>query len=149
MGHSIGGVAAAHALVDVNAIKSGINIDGHFESLPFDESHLPSKPFMWIEAHGTPSSDETREEFDEGVRSMLKRQAAVWRNNTGDAYRVTIDGADHLSFHDSIFLTSQDSGYAGADPVKVAMATRTYLLAFFRKTLADDKFEFHRHACTQ
>lgn len=142
LGHSIGGIAAAHAVAEVDGIQSGVNIDGHFDSLTFDPARVPSKPFMAIEAYGPMLSDElleeeglSREEYDRLMRSFSNQQAAAYRQIEQGAYRVTIDGANHSSFHDRTLIAAQEPNYEDGDPIEIVKAARIYLLAFFQKTL--------------
>lgn len=142
LGHSIGGIAAAHALAEVEGIQSGINIDGHFDSMTFDPARVPSNPFMAIEAHGPMLGDEvleaeglTREEYDRLMRSFSNRQAASYRQIEQGAYRVTIDGANHSTVHDRVLIRVQEPDYADGEPIEIVQAARIYLHAFFQKTL--------------
>jgi hypothetical protein len=138
----LGGIAAAHALAEVDGIRSGVNIDGHLANLTFDPARTPSRPFMAIEADDPVPSDElleqaglTRQQYVSGWRAIANQQAATYRQIEQGAYRVVIDGADHSSVHDRFMISSQETTYEGNDPVDIAPAARTYLLAFFQKTL--------------
>lgn len=139
LGHSIGGIAAAHAVAEVDEIQSGVNIDGHFDSLTFDPARMPSKPFMAIEAEGPAPSDEllehegyTREEYNRAMRDIANQQAATYRQINQGAYRVYIDGANHSTVHDRALINAQGEG---GDSEDIVQAARIYLLAFFEKTL--------------
>ncbi|MDO9519937.1 MAG: hypothetical protein Q7L19_06985 [Pseudohongiella sp.] len=142
LGHSMGGIAAAHALTDVDGIQSGVNIDGHFDNLTFDPARTPAKPFMAIKAEGPIPSDEllhnegfTRERYVSAWRTIYNQQAATYRQIEQGAYRIVIDGAHHSSVHDNFLIRSQDTTYEGGNPIDIVKAARTYLLAFFQKTL--------------
>ncbi len=141
-GHSLGGVAAAHALMDVPQIKAGVNLDGHALGMPFDEKHTATKPFLCVEAPSQPPSDEnlakwsiTREQYDADMKAMDERQAAAYRTNPTISYRVTINGAEHGSFSDETYPMPEKDGMTLALREKYTKATRCYLLAFFDSTL--------------
>jgi len=141
-GHSLGGVAAAHALMDVPAIKAGVNLDGHAASMPFDEAHTPMKPFLCVEAPSARPTDEklaqwnmTREAYDTMIRETDEKQAAAYRKNPTVSYRVTITGAEHGSFSDETYPMPEKTGFTLADRVRYTNATREFLLAFFDKSL--------------
>jgi predicted dienelactone hydrolase len=143
-GHSLGGYAAAHALMDVSAIKAGVgvNLDGHARSMPFDEQHTPMKPFMCIEAPSARPADEklaewkmTREAYETMIRETDERQAAAYRKNPTVSYRVTIAGAEHGSFSDETYPMPEKDGQTAALREKYTRAARLYLLEFFESSL--------------
>lgn len=141
-GHSLGGVAAAHALMDVPAIKAGVNLDGHAASMPFDEVHTAMKPFMCVEAPSPRPTDEklaewnmTREAYDAMQRDSDEKQAAAYRKNPTVSYRLTINGAEHGSFSDETYPMPDTDGFTLADRINFTNATRAYLLAFFNQFL--------------
>ncbi len=142
-GHSLGGVAAAHALMDVGAIKAGVNIDGHMSGLGFDEAHTPNKPFMMIEAPGQPPADEdlarwniSRAQYEEDMRKMEGRQAEAYGRNATVSYRVTIDAADHGNFSDDIFLMPDKDGTMATPRVEIMENAREFIVEFFGQTLS-------------
>jgi predicted dienelactone hydrolase len=141
LGHSIGGVGAAHALMDVPQIKAGVNLDGHAASMPFDEAHTPKKPFLCVEAPSLRPTDEklakwelTREKYDAMQRDTDQRQVAAYQKNPTVSYRVTINGAEHGSFSDETYPMPDKEGLA-ARRIQYTQAARTYILAFFDQTL--------------
>lgn len=141
-GHSLGGVAAAHALADIPEVASGANIDGHIYSLFFTTDLAPKKPFLCIEAPGAPLSDDdlarfnmTRAQYEETLRVDAERQLSALQGISGGACRVTLQGVDHAAFTDSALLT-RNQNPDRPSPVDGIAATRHYLLAFFEKTLS-------------
>ncbi len=137
-GHSLGGVAAAHALMDVPAIKAGVNLDGHAMSMPFDEAHTPAKPFLCVEAPSERPTDEklaewnmTRETYDKMIVDTNQKQTAAYRTNPTVSYRITINGAEHGSFSDETYPMPDKDGTKSPLREKYTAAARHYLLAFF------------------
>jgi len=142
LGHSMGGNTAAHALTDVPAIKSGINLDGHADSMPFDDKHVAQKPFMCVEAPNAPPTDEklaewnmTRDDYDKIVAKDNEMQAAAYRKNPTVSYRLTIKGAEHGSFGDETYPMPEREGMTRADRERYTAIARYYVRTFFDETL--------------
>ncbi|MFG2294379.1 alpha/beta hydrolase family protein [Streptomyces sp. NPDC048603] len=125
-GHSIGGAAAAAAMVGDARIRAGANMDGAFhDRLP--AGGLGGRPFLML---GT----------DDGVHRPGGEDTSwdpTWRAlGSGEKRWLTVSGTDHGSFTDAPVIF----GHFGLPrpPIPVDRATgipRVYLAAFFDRHL--------------
>jgi len=110
--------------------------------MPFDENHLPVKPFLMVDAPSMPPTDEklanwkiTREKYDAMQKESTDRQAAAFKRNPTVSYLITINGAEHTSFSDEKFPMTVKPDATGTSREKIIAATRHYLVEFFDSTL--------------
>lgn len=143
LGHSLGGVAAPAACMQDSRFKAAINMDGHAQSLPIvpdDKGAGPRQPFLELtDSHSPPHPTDaqleqwkvTRAEFERKVEMQQKKYDAPMRTIAGGSFRVTVPGATHQSFSDTVL-------WVGADPRQHFRRTqiiRDYVRAFFDKFL--------------
>lgn len=141
IGHSIGGVGAAEACQDDSRFRAAINMDGHMNSLPFipdKDGRGPRQPFLELTDAVRPWTDQelakqklTREEAERRMRENTKRVDDAMRTVAGGAFRVSIPGARHQSFADTVVL---DPG-TPAERNRRIQIIRDYVRAFFDKVL--------------
>ncbi|MEU8619125.1 alpha/beta hydrolase [Streptomyces sp. NPDC048623] len=128
-GHSIGGAAAATAMVADRRIDAGVNMDGAFwDTLPADG--LGGRAFMFL---GT--DDEMHRPG--GVDTSWD---TTWKALGGFKRWLTVSGANHFTFTDApVLLRGLDVPDEGATiPADRALAvTRAYVGAFFDERLRD------------
>jgi predicted dienelactone hydrolase len=130
-GHSLGGAAAAGAMLTDRRIRGGLDMDGRL----FGEVATTglARPFMLFAA-------------DPGFRGNPSL-AGFWRHLTGSRYAVDFPGAAHLAFTDLVFLVPQLAGQNRSvraqlrplvgtiDPAVAYAAERAHVLAFFDHVL--------------
>jgi dienelactone hydrolase len=143
VGHSLGGVAAPALAMCDPRVKASLNMDGHAHSLPIipDEHGAgPRQPFMEItDSHSPPTpSDEqlakwkvTREKYESIGREHERRYDDLMRTISGGSYRVTVPGASHQSFSDSVLWIAANP----KDHQRRTQIVRDYVRAFFDKQL--------------
>ncbi|MGX2996948.1 alpha/beta hydrolase family protein [Streptomyces sp. JNUCC 64] len=125
-GHSIGGAAAASAMVGDKRVRAGLNMDGAFwEDLP--ARGLNGRPFVMLgaddEYHRPGGLDRSWDE--------------TWPKLGGWKRWITVVGANHGSFSDTPVLSEHyglpDREPFGAD--RMLKITRTYVAAYFDRHL--------------
>lgn len=127
-GHSIGGAAAAAAMLADRRIDAGVNMDGAFwDTLP--AKGLGGRPFMLLgtddEMHRPGGVDETWD--------------TTWPALGGWKRWLTVAGTDHFSFSDGPVIQRHFGLPAGDIPADRALAvTRAYVGAFFDRHLRGD-----------
>ena len=141
-GHSIGGVAAVHALAKLSSLKAGVNIDGLFAGTPFRDDHRPSRPVMYLGKDIQPPSAETleragisTEEAVERVRLQDAKLDDVLDSIDADAFRVTLPGASHSDFSDEPYLSARPNDSGDEERILRTRITSDYVRAFFEQTL--------------
>lgn len=142
-GHSLGGVAAGQALLDIPQVIAGLNYDGHMNSSPLppvEGGPFTERAFMHIQDPTLPPSDETLAKWkvtrEQNDRDMKRSQAELVNNLSkfkAGGYLVLVDGAQHLDFSDESYLLNKPADAERRQ--KITKATREYTLAFFEKTL--------------
>lgn len=118
-GHSVGGMAATHAARHADWLLATADLDGLLlttdAALVDPEGAGLRKPFLFM---GQPGYDDA--------------QDALLRSGTGRRYRVTIDGAEHMTFSDLPFWAPGSR----AGKTRRLAAMRTCLRAFFDEHVA-------------
>ncbi|GAA2776550.1 hypothetical protein GCM10019017_21880 [Streptomyces showdoensis] len=124
-GHSIGGAAAATAMLADRRIDAGVNMDGAFwDTLP--AKGLGGRPFLLL---GT--DDETHR-----PGGLDATWDTTWPALGGWKRWLTVAGTDHFSFSDGPVLQRHFGLPAGDIPADRALAvTRAYVGAFFDRHL--------------
>jgi hypothetical protein len=151
-GHSLGGIAAAHACQLDRRFKACMNQDGSVAKRPlFLDVHgwAMDQAFMFI-LHDAPTgrlTDEQvaemkmpRERLEQIVRRLDEYQETVLRSTGKGSYRVRLQSqlATHMDFSDFPLLAAHDR--ADAEKRSGVLATvRSYTLAFFDKYLRGTK----------
>jgi len=135
LGHSLGGAAAANALMQVKSLRGGINLDGSMFG-PVIEAGL-GRPFMLM------GHENKTQETDPSWK-------AVWPQLKGWKSEFEVKGAAHYSFSDLSLVTSV-LGLEGHLPaevgdilgtiegVRMSQITNTYVAAFMDMVLKDGK----------
>ncbi|MEV0569969.1 hydrolase [Dactylosporangium sp. NPDC050588] len=125
VGHSLGGATAAQAMHDDRRIRAGVNLDGAFYGT--DAAAGLDRPFLLFAAGDT----------DRGNTpgwGVFADHLRGWHRE------LTMPGARHLSFHDSVLMVPTLAGLPGAqtgdaygtiDGPRVAAVVRAYVGAFF------------------
>ncbi|MEX2015673.1 MAG: hypothetical protein WD873_03480 [Candidatus Hydrogenedentales bacterium] len=141
-GHSIGGVAAAHALAELDGLNAGANIDGLFAGVPFQEDHRPSRPFLYLGKDiQTPSAEALKEagvsaeEAVERVRLQDAKLDDMLGSVNEGAFRVTLPGASHSAFSDEPYLSARPNDSGNEERLVRTRITSDYLHAFFEQSL--------------
>ncbi|MFG2075377.1 alpha/beta hydrolase family protein [Nonomuraea maritima] len=137
VGHSIGGYAAAQAMLADSRIKAGVNLDGTFRL-----TGSIKRPFMLV---GAPTSH-----TPDGTDDSWKK---AWPRLTGWKRWITVKGTDHSSFVDYAVLRTQ-LGLPGQqlDGERALEITRAHLASFLdrhllgRSTPVEDWPEVAGHA---
>jgi hypothetical protein len=147
-GHSLGGIAAAHACQLDRRIKACMNQDGSVGKKPLYldvRGWAMDQAFMFI-LHDAPTrrlSDEavaemkmSRERLEQVIRRLDEYQEKVLLNTGKGSYRVRLQSkiATHMDFSDLPWLAARDN--ADAEKRRGLLAiVRSYTLAFFNKYL--------------
>ncbi|MFD4240913.1 alpha/beta hydrolase family protein [Streptomyces sp. NPDC058525] len=124
-GHSIGGAAAATAMLADERIRAGINMDGSFhDTLP--EEGLGGRPFMLLgtddDMHRPGGTDHTWDE--------------AWERFGGWKRWLTLAGSDHFTFTDGAVILDHFGVPRSPLPADRALVlTRAYVAAFFDRHL--------------
>ncbi|GAA2962397.1 MULTISPECIES: alpha/beta hydrolase family protein [Streptomyces] len=126
-GHSIGGNAAASAMLADRRFDAGINLDGAFFA-PIPATGLGGRPFLMLgtgTGHGPGGTDDTWDE--------------AWQRLDGWKRWLTVEGAHHSTFTDVPFITERLG--VPVDPAaplsadRSARITRAYVAAFLDQHL--------------
>lgn len=145
-GHSLGGIVTIQMCRCDSRIKSGISLDGPLFKL--DETESFGKPFMFMLAETFAYMFLDEKVFEEiGITRNLfaSYPSQLCSNLAKDAYRLVIQGSDHMSFCDyalmkkilaTIFKTSDIEITTGSiDGYRMTEIVNSYLVAFFDKYL--------------
>ncbi|MGW1179344.1 alpha/beta hydrolase family protein [Kitasatospora sp. NPDC002543] len=120
-GHSLGGAAAAATMIADPRVRAGVNMDGSFH--PDPKPGQIDRPFLML---GEPVSDQ----------SAGNDWEQPWAALGGYKKWLTVTGADHFSFADLDLLKAEAGFPAGPlSPERALAITRTYVTAFFDRTL--------------
>jgi len=157
-GHSRGGLAAAMACQHDRRFKACLNMDGGTLGGPFyadANATSPTQPFMWFIRFKPEPSDEqlqsfkmTRNQWNQNRDRIQSRVNGFFRSVKGGSYRVTLNGATHLSFSDSPLLASDVGLDDLAFRLRVARIVRDCTLAFFDTHLKNHPSQLLRGALT-
>ena len=151
-GHSLGGMAAAHACQIDRRIKACLNQDGAAAMKPF---YLDARgwgmdqPFMLIERapRTTPPSDQelaamklTRPQADQLIARLRHDMDATLRSTAQGSYRVVLETAPttHEDFTDLPFLGAPTASEADTR-ARILAVVRRWTRAFFDQTLRGQK----------
>ena len=151
-GHSLGGMAAAHACQIDRRIKACLNQDGAAAMKPF---YLDARgwgldqPFMLIERAPptTPPRDQelaemklTRPQADQLIARLRHDRNATLRSTAQGSYRVVLESAltTHEDFTDLPYLGASTALEADAR-ARILAVVRTWTRAFFDETLRGQK----------
>jgi pimeloyl-ACP methyl ester carboxylesterase len=145
-GHSFGGQATARACQTEPRLKACLNADGVSPDGPifsYPDTALPSQPFLWMEVHHDPPTDElltvfhtTREAWDKDHQAQQAANQKQLKAAPGGSFHVTINlpGVEHYSFSDKPLIQAKTS--RDADQATHALeAIEQYTLAFFDRYL--------------
>lgn len=125
-GHSIGGAAAAAAMEVDPRIRAGVNMDGAFYP-PVPAGALSGRAFMMF-----------GKQSDHAVGGGDVSWDTTWADLGGYKRWFTVGGASHMAFTD-VTVLAQEAGIPlqgqTLDAMRGAEITRTYVAAFFDKTL--------------
>jgi len=152
LGHSFGGIAAAHACQLDRRLKACLNQDGLVSMQPF---YLDARgwgmdqPFMLIQIapRRDPLTDEdlaamkvTRRQAEELVAKLTADQAVALRSTGKGSYHVLLQNstAMHMDFSDLPVLGARDDSEEKMRAHIIAIV-RSYTLAFFDKSLRGRK----------
>jgi len=144
-GHSRGGLAAAMACQRDARLKACLNMDGGTLGGPFyppgKNAHLNSG-FMWFVRFKPEPTDEqlqswkmTRQQWDQNRDRIESRVNGYFRRINSNSYRVTLNGASHLTFSDLPLNSSQLDLQTAALRFRLLRTVRAYTMAFFEQTL--------------
>lgn len=134
LGHSLGGGASVVSLAKDARVDAGVDIDG---SITFgtEESPATDKPMLLMLAGDHPLSTDSE-------------VAALWANHTGDAYRLDIAQANHVSFIDYGYLAevlfsepAPPEVFGAIDPSYMIALERKTIRTFFGDALANESAE--------
>jgi predicted dienelactone hydrolase len=151
LGHSRGGLAAPMACNRDHRFKACLNMDGATLGGPFYPDAVPSQPFMWfIRFRPDPPDDQllgfkmTRPQWDQNRDRIESRVNAYFQKIVSGSYRVTLDGATHLSFSDLPLFTPKLDLETLASRYRQIRIVRNYTLAFFDTYLKDQSAKLLR-----
>ncbi len=121
-------------------------MDGGTLGGPFYPDARPKQPFMWfIRYKPEPSDDQllgwkmNRQQWDQNRDRIESRVNGYFQGITSGSYRVTLNGATHLTFSDVPLLVSNLDLETLAFRYRMMRVVRNYTLAFFDKTLKNEK----------
>jgi dienelactone hydrolase len=144
-GHSLGGVAAVLACTVDRRFKAALNLDGGTGEMSDNLERGIEQPFMLMVKAQTPASAATdkqlaawelsREQYEALMKKDAGEKEANYKKLKAAAYRVSIRGAQHMSFSDVPLLERDNHGL---DARRGLGIISTYTLAFFNKYLNDE-----------
>jgi predicted dienelactone hydrolase len=122
-GHSLGGAAATHTMIEDSRVIAGADLDGSFYPPPAPGQI--NRPFLML---GKASNHAAGGDPDWGLTYADLGGYKLW---------LAVSGTDHGSFTD-LEVLSRQAGLPlppGIDPTRALTITREYVTAFFDKTL--------------
>jgi len=146
-GHSQGGQVAPLACRIDRRFKACLNLDGRFWDGPFYRDLVNgnldlTQPFMHFVSKLPEKTDAelvplkmTRREWVQNLDRLRSRSNALFHSVKSVSYRVTLLGADHVTFSDYYFLFTDLDLYRMAARRRSLRIVREYTLAFFNKYL--------------
>jgi len=154
-GHSRGGLATAMACQRDRRLKACLNMDGGTLGGPFYPDAMPEQPFMWFSRFKPEPSDEqllgwkmNRQQWDQNRDRTYSRVNGYFRAVPSGSYRVTLNGAVHLTFSDFPLFESNLDLETLAFRYRMTRIVRNYTLAFFDRYLRNKKPELLTGAST-
>jgi hypothetical protein len=134
-GHSMGGLAAAHACQTDARIRACLNQDGMTAAMPFFKDangQTMTQPFMLLQH---------RFNHDPKDAQLFKTQDEMLSSITGGSYRITIDmpGIFHGSFMDVPLLNAAAEPLEAEQTIEALKVITACTNAFFEKTLKGNK----------
>ena len=152
-GHSQGGQVAPLACRIDRRFKACLNLDGRFWDGPFYRDLVNgnrdlTQPFMHFVSKLPEKTDAelvplkmTRREWVQNLDRLRSRSNALFESVKSVSYRVTLLGADHVTFSDYYFLFTDLDLYRMAANRRSLRIVREYTLAFFNKYLKNRNSE--------
>jgi dienelactone hydrolase len=126
VGHSMGGLAASLATDREARFKAGIIIDVHDGNVPDAVVGTTQTP-VFIFASG-------REQWTEN-------ECKLWNNLHGPRFAVNLEGAEHLTPTDAVWLAKYAVKTGTMGPDKAVAAVRDYIAAFLNVHLGEKNFD--------
>lgn len=145
-GHSRGGLTAPMACQRDGRFKACLNMDGGTLGGPFYPDSVPKQPFMWfVRFKAEPSDDQigdwkmTRQQWNQNRDRTFSRVNGYFQKIISGSYRVTLNGATHLTFSDTPLFAPKIDLDTLAFRFRMIRIVRNYTLAFFDKNLKNEK----------
>jgi dienelactone hydrolase len=133
-GHSRGGMTAAEACMKDQRVKACANFDGVVNAMPAydDAGRGPVQPFLFMEKP-LPAMKGEKPEDAKGRLAFLRQRGNTMLAGvqSGQSYRITIDGATHGTFSDEEIISDSSA----TRPRRLLDVARTYLREFFDEAL--------------
>jgi len=141
-GHSLGGVSAVQVCAVDRRFIAAVNLDGGTGEMSDNIARGIGQPFMLMVKAQTPAPGATdkqlatwglsREQYEEIMKKDAEDKEANYQKIRAAAYRVSIRGAQHMSFSDAPLLERDNHGI---DARRALDIINSYTLAFFNKYL--------------
>ena len=134
LGHSRGGMTAAEACMKDQRVKACANFDGVVNAMPAydDAGRGPVQPFLFMEKPLPAMKGEKPEDAKARLAFLRQRGNTMLAGvQSGHSYRVTIDGATHVTFSDEEIISDINA----TRPRHLLDVARTYLREFFDEAL--------------
>jgi predicted dienelactone hydrolase len=134
LGHSRGGMTAAEACMKDQRVKACANLDGVVNAMPAydDAGRGPVQPFLFMEKPLAAMKGEKPEDAKARLAFLRQRGNTMLAGaQSGHSYRVTLDGATHVTFSDEEIISDINA----TRPRRLLDVARTYLREFFDEAL--------------
>jgi dienelactone hydrolase len=119
-GHSMGGLAASLGVERDRRFKVGIILDVHDGEVPDAVVKTIATPVMILAS---------------GRKQWTENECSLWRHLAGPRFAVNLEGAEHLTTSDAVWLARGAIKTGTMGPDKAVAAVRDYIAAFLDANL--------------
>ena len=125
-GHSMGGLAASLAVERDRRFKVGIILDVHDGEVPDAVVKTTATPVMILAS---------------GRKQWTENECRLWSHLAGPRFAVNLEGAEHLTTSDAVWLARGAIKTGTMGPDKAVAAVRDYIAAFLDVNLRNKALE--------
>jgi dienelactone hydrolase len=125
-GHSMGGLAAALGVEREPRFKAGVIIDVHDGAVPDAVVKSTQRPVLILAS---------------GRKQWTENECKLWSSLRGPRFAVNLEGAEHLTTSDAVWLAKDTIKTGTMGPDKAVRAVRDYIAAFLDANLQGKTLE--------
>jgi dienelactone hydrolase len=125
-GHSMGGLAASLGVQRDRRFKTGIILDVHDGEVPDAVVKATATPVLILAS---------------GRKQWTENECRLWSSLHGPRFAVNLEGAEHLTTSDAVWLAKDAIKSGNMGPEKAVAAVRDYIAAFLDANLQGNASE--------
>jgi dienelactone hydrolase len=121
-GHSMGGLAASLGVERDRRFRAGVILDVHDGAVPDAVVKATATPVLILAS---------------GRKQWTENECKLWSSLHGPRFAVNLEGAEHLTTSDAVWLARDAIKTGSMGPEKAVSAVRNYITAFLDANLRD------------